>query len=295
MPIYFYLVHKAGGAFGIHSGDWAVVKALVDGRRSTYSRVDSLDEARKQLRAIATECRRLDVLAWLATEAEAAARATRLAEAARLSAEFKAARVAEETAAKAIRRKRTAEARRLVEAAAGQLARATSLVSDASAAPVAAGAPAVVRATTILEDEPLAALFVSSSHAQVGGLAQCIILFTFTRVLWVNVRVISHGSHAQVQLSGILEGLMQAHARAIPHIVVHLDSSPLYGVLSGELDIKPKLRRLFNKISDFSSSKLPFQLVQLAPPPPDIEMARKLLADAHKPTKIAGLKRLRSF
>ena len=28
---------------------------------------------------------------------------------------------------------------------------------------------------------------------------------------------------------------------------------------------------------------------------PVIEMARKLLADAHKPTKIAGLKRLRSF
>jgi len=137
------------------------------------------------------------------------------------------------------------------------------------------------------------------SHARASGKSKtpirCIILFTFTRVLWVNVRVISHGSHAQVQLSGILEGLMQAHARAIPHIVVHLDSSPLYSVLSGELDIKPKLRRLFNKISDFCSSKLPFQLVQLAPPPPVIEMARKLLADAHKPTKIAGLKRLRSF
>jgi len=35
--------------------------------------------------------------------------------------------------------------------------------------------------------------------------------------------------------------------------------------------------------------------VQQAPPPPVIEMARKLLTDAHEPTKIAGLKRLRSF
>jgi hypothetical protein len=300
MPVYFYLVHGQGGVFGVHEGAWSVVEALVARRAASYRKVSSVAEARTELRAAAAAQHRSEVLALLDKEDAEMERKARLEKAARLQAEFKSkqqievlaeaeARAADEHHFASFRATRVTKARRLVEAAALQLGRSSSLSGALPAA------PATARAASIADDAPPAALYVSSSRAQAGGLAQCIILFTPMRVLWVNVRVIPHGSHAQAQLSGLLEGLTQAHARAILCVDVHLESAPLAGVLSGANVAAPKLRRLANKISTFTSSNTKYQLLQQPPPQPVIEMARGLLANAHVPSKTVGLKRLRSI
>jgi len=178
-------------------------------------------------------------------------------------------------------------ASRTIVAAAVQLARAASLPRSTS---VAEGA----KPLSTLEPESSSTLFVSSSPVVAGkGLACCIIFFTQKRILWVNTFTLSHGSHAQVQMHALISGLKEASRREMPSVDVLLGHATLGLMISGNIKPEPKLRRLINHLSTFST--VSFKLVSQQPSQPITEMALKLLSIAHEPAKTVGLKRVRTL
>ena len=186
-----------------------------------------------------------------------------------------------------LRRRHADAAKRTIAAAAAQLSRASSLP----------------RSLRVMHDDvpstfsgpaPFASIFISSAFArQGGGLVSCTILFTTTRILWVNTCIFSHGSHAKAQLRALFVGLKEASSRELPSVDVHFEHETLGDMLTGLIKPAPKLRRLVNHLSAFSS--ISYKIVSQQPGLPVVEVAHKLFANAHVSAKTVGLKRLRSL
>ena len=192
----------------------------------------------------------------------------------------------------AARQQRAAAASRTIAAAAAKLSRADSLPRSSPATdegvlePKAGPAPSA-------GPEPFASLFVASAALQGAGIASCVILFTSTRILWVNVCMFTHGTHAKAQLRALFSGLTEASNRELSSIDVHVEHPTVGRIILGEIKPEPKLRRLLNHL--YTVNSISYRIVLQPPSRPVIELAHNLLANANVPAKLTGLKRLRSL